>query len=378
MSLPVLRLAGSPYAMGVTHGEVLKERIRHNLEIYFERFEREVQLDRNAVREVAVRFAALAQKASPDYFAGMQGVATGSGAGFLDIAALNARYEILYYQFGRMAIAQEQGYEQEREFVEREPTPDGCTAFAALPEMTANGHLLVGQNWDWIPEVQGAVLHTTEPDGLQTLAYTESGIVGAKIGFNSAGVSLCINGMTTMDDDWARAVTPFHVRCYKILRSRTLEEAVQVLAGEGRACAGNFLIAQTPDRVADVEAAPDRINILSCADGCLTHANHFVDPEGLGIHETPNERRIYSRRRESRLRELLTERVPLTIDGIQSALRDTRDDPFGICRHRDFSVGPEEHYTTVTGVVMDLTAHTLYLTDGPPDESPFQTVTMEV
>lgn len=377
MSLPVLHLSGTPYAMGVTHGTVLKERIAHNIALYYDRFRREIHLDRPAVHEVAVRFAELAQKASPDYYAGMQGVAAGSGFDFLDIAAINARYEILYYQFGRMAIAQGLAGGKAAHPIASggEAKPDGCTAFAALPGITASGHLLVGQNWDWIPEVQGAVLHTIEPDGLQTLAFTESGIVGAKIGFNSEGVSLCINGMTTMNDDWARPVTPFHVRCYKIMRSRTLNEAIHVLAGEERACAGNFLIAQTPDRVADVEAAPDKLNILSCDDGCLTHANHFVDPAGLGIVEAPNERRVYSRHRQSRLRELLTQRLPLTVEGIQDALRDTHEDPFGICRHRDAKVGPEEHYTTVTSVVMDLTDRVLHLTDGPPDESSYHTVT---
>lgn len=370
MSLPVVRLSGSPYAMGVTHGTVLKDRIAHNVALYYDRFRRETHLDRAAVQAVAVRFAEQVERACPDYFAGMQGVAAGCGLDFLDIAALNARYEILYYQFGRLAMEQKAGA------TAREATPDGCTAFAALPAITSNGHLLVGQNWDWIPETQGAVLHTTETDGLQTLAFTESGIVGAKIGFNSAGVSLCINGMTTVDDDWTRPVTPFHVRCYRILRSRTLEEAIQVLAGEERACAGNFLIAQTPDRVADVEAAPDKLNIVSCSEGCLTHANHFVDPDGLGIAEAPNERRIYSRRRQARLRELLMQRIPLTVETIQDALRDTQDDPFGLCRHRDYSVGPEEHYTTVTAVVMDLTAGVLHLTDGPPDESPFHTVSL--
>lgn len=381
MSLPVLRLSGSPYEMGLTHGKELRDRISHNLNVYFDRFEREIHLDRPAIHEVAVRFAELAKKASPDYHAGMQGVAEGSGFDFLDIAAINARYEILYYQFGRIAmgkgLVEWEGPKDEADDIAlREATPDGCTSFAVQPEITANGHFFVGQNWDWIPEVQGAVLHTIEPDGLQTLAYTEAGIVGAKIGFNSEGVSLCINGMTTVEDDWARPVTPFHVRCYQVMRSHTLEDAVNVIAGEGRACAGNFLVAQSPYHVADVEAAPNVVNVLTCDDGCLTHANHFVDPNGLGIIEAPSERRVYSRRRQSRLRQLLTQSVPLTVEKIQDALRDTRDDPFGICRHRDTTVGPEEHYTTVTAVVMDLTDRILHLTDGPPDESPFQTVTM--
>lgn len=368
MSLPVIHLSGSARDRGVAHGRQLKDRIEHNLNVYFERFEREVGVSRRDARAMAEKWAEAIWRFNPDYFTEMEGVAVGSGFDLRDIAALNVRYEILYYMYGRMAM----------ELARRkaEGQADGCTAFALLPEATANGHLLMGQNWDWIPEVQGAVLHCTQADGLEVLAYTESGIVGAKIGFNSEGVGLAINGMTTMDDDWSILRRPFHVRCYEILRSRTLDDAVRVVTGEDRSCAGNFLIAQTPNQVVDVEAAPTKYGLLTPDSGCLTHANHFVDPDGLGVAETPNERRIYSKHRQSRLRELLLDRLPATVEGIQAALRDTQDDPFGICRHRNPAEPPEAHYTTVTSVVMDLDARVLYLTDGPPDEAPYQTVSI--
>src|SRR5439155_12775577 len=124
---------------------------------------------------------------------------------------------------------------------------------------STNGHLLLGQNWDWIPQVQGAVLHTLEPDGLETLSFTEAGIVGGKIGLNSAGLGLAINGLLSSADDWSRLELPFHVRCYEILRRRSLAEAVDVVAREKRSCSANFLIAQTPDLAVDLEAAPDSI-----------------------------------------------------------------------------------------------------------------------
>ena len=258
-----------------------------------------------------------------------------------------------------------------------EGVADGCTAFAARPEATATGHLLMGQNWDWIPEVQGAVLNTTDDDGFETLAYTEAGIVGAKIGLNTAGLGLCINGMTTVDDDWSRLARPFHVRCWEILRCRSIETAQAVITREARSCATNFLLAQAPGRVVDVEAAPDKINLLGCdLSGCLTHANHFIDPEALGIEEAPNERRLFSRRRAARLSELLHSYLPLTVEAIQETLRDRQDDPFGICRHRNPAEPPEMHYTTVTAVVMDLETRTIHLTDGPPDTAPFQTVSL--
>lgn len=371
MALPFVHLTGTPYEQGVTHGRELKARVAHNLDVYFDRFLREVGLDRPTVRGIAARYAEAISKQNPNYYAGMQGVATGGGFDLLDVAALNVRYEILYYQFGKLAIAQ-----AEARHLAGEAMADGCTAFAALPEATADGHLLVGQNWDWIPEVQGAIVRTTDADGFETLGFTESGIVGTKIGLNTAGVGLAINGMTAMNDDWSRLAKPFHVRCYEILRARTHADAVKVVTGEDRSCSTNFLIAQAPDQVVDVEAAPDKFGLLTCKDGCLTHANHFVDPASIGVEEAPSERREFSRMREHRLRDLLLARRPLTAFKIQEALKDTDNDPFGICRHRDLTMPPEEHYITVTAVVMDLHTRTLHLTDGPPDQAPYQTVSL--
>lgn len=361
MSLPVVTLQGSAFAQGLQHGEQLRERIAANLAVYFDRFARETLLPKPDVLAIAAQYAEKIAQQSPGYFEGMRGVAQGSGFDFLEIVALNVRYEILYYQFGKIAMA-------------REAQADGCTLFALLPEANTEGHLLIGQNWDWIPEVQGAVLHTIEEDGLQTMAFTEAGIVGAKVGFNSAGIGLAINGITTTDDDWSRFSKPAHVRFWEILRCREFNAAVNVVVDEKRACSTNFLIAQPPGWVLDIEAAPEVEGILAPVDGVLTHANHFVEPEAIGVVEPPNPRRIYSRRRESRLRELLLASKPVGMEQIKAALRDTQDEPFGLCRHRNLEEPPELHYVTVTSAIMDLDALVMHLTDGPPDQGEYQTV----
>ena len=176
MTLPLVHLTGMAYEQGVQHGQALRDRIAHNLGVYFARFERETKLPRPEVLKRAGLYASVMESQNSDYFAGLRGVAAGSGFALDELVALQIRYEILYYQFGKNAMAED---------------VDGCTAFAVLPEASENGHLLLGQNWDWIPQVQGAVLHTTDPDGFQTLAFTEAGIVGGKIGFNSAGLGPC-------------------------------------------------------------------------------------------------------------------------------------------------------------------------------------------
>jgi isopenicillin-N N-acyltransferase-like protein len=181
--------------------------------------------------------------------------------------------------------------------------------------------------------------------------------------------------MTTVEDDWSRLAKPFHVRCWEILRCRTIDAAKSVIAGEARSCSTNFLLAQVP--TAWWMWRPRRTDqLLGCdSAGCLTHANHFVDPEGLGIVEAPNDRRIFSQIVRSVCGSCFMP-PSLTVEGIQESLRDRQDDPFGICRHRNPAEPPEMHYTTVTAVVMDLFTRTLHLTDGPPDTAPFQTVSL--
>jgi isopenicillin-N N-acyltransferase-like protein len=372
MTFPIVHLTGTPYEQGLQHGRELRDRIAHNLDVYFDRFAREVKVQRPEVLELAHKHAANIRRHNPDYYASLEGLAEGSGFGLDELTALNVRYEILYYQFGVLATAAEAALGHPHR-----PEPDGCTAFAVLPQASASGHLLVGQNWDWIPEVQGAVLHTVEPDGLQTLAFTEAGIVGGKIGLNSAGVALAINGMTTTDDDWSRMSKPFHVRCYEILRSRSFAAAVDVVTGAERACSTNFLIAQTPDQVVDVEAAPDDVMLLQCENSCLVHTNHFVDPGSIGVVEPPSERRPYSQMRRARMTELLAQRRPVELAALEEHLRDHQEYPFGICRHRDLTLPPEEHYITVTAVVMDVAAGEMFLSDGPPCESPYQRVALQ-
>src|SRR5215216_3630654 len=235
VALPAVHVDGDPYEQGRQHGLALRDQIAHNLAVYYDRFLREGRLQAGDARERASAYVPLLT--GRPYFDALRGMAAGSGLPLIDLLVLNVRYELLYYQYTVCAVG----------------GADGCTAFAALPDASANGHLLLGQNWDWIPEVKGAVLHTREPDGLETLSFTEAGIVGGKIGLNSAGLGLAINGLLSTADDWARPVTPFHVRCYEILKQRQLADAVRVISDEPRSCSSNFVLAQTGAAAIDVE-----------------------------------------------------------------------------------------------------------------------------
>lgn len=362
MPLPLLRLTGSPYEQGRAHGEALRGEIARNLEIYFARFEREAKLATGEALARAGRYAAAIERDAPDYHAGMRGIADGAGESLERIAALNVRYELMYYQFGQNATAVRD--------------PDGCTAFAVAPAASASGHLLIGENWDWIPEVRGAIVQATDPDGFRSLGFTEAGIFGAKIGLNEAGLGLVINGMTTTADDWSRLSLPFHARCHAILRARTLERAAAIVEAAPRACAANFLLAQTPDRIADIEAAPDRARRWEAEGGRLCHTNHFLDPRALGVVEPEIERGPDSQDRLDRVRTLLGTNRPLAFADLAAALRDEAGLPDAICRQPDLTQPPEERYATVVSVIMDLHDRTLWITDGPPKGREYEAIAL--
>src|SRR5690606_26494230 len=95
------------------------------------------------------------------YVEEMRGIAEGADVPFEHIVVINARRELLMY--ARM-----------------QPdtlAPDGCTAAVVLPEMSADGVLMHGQNWDWRVECAQTciVMHIVRDDGPDILVFTEAG-----------------------------------------------------------------------------------------------------------------------------------------------------------------------------------------------------------
>lgn len=193
-TLPLIELAGGPEEQGRAFGRATADLVSHNLTVYFRQFLEDTHLDRAEVLRRVARYWPVVETEAPAFAAMVAGIAEGTGRPLPDIAALNLRYELLYAEFSRIGQA-EPGY--------RHPAAE-CTAFAVLPEVSGDGHLRIGQNWDWIPDVAGVLLHVTRPDGLRVLCFTEAGIAGGKIGANSAGVGLAVNGLVSSDDDWTR------------------------------------------------------------------------------------------------------------------------------------------------------------------------------
>ncbi|MDR7420304.1 MAG: C45 family peptidase [Armatimonadota bacterium] len=360
--LPLLRLEGTPDEVGEAHGAEASALIAHNLDVYFKRFAGEGELPRAEVLDRAQRYWGAIQTESPEFAAMIQGIARGAGQPLPEIVAINLRFEFLYGEFSRIGRAE----------LGHVPTPaDECTAFAVLPEASGDGHLRVGQNWDWIPEVAGVLQHVTRPDGLRALCFTEAGVAGGKIGMNSAGVGLVINGLLSNRDDWSRLGRPFHARTWDVLCSRTLADAARAVTEGVHSCSANFLIAQAgppgEGTAVDIEAAPGACCHLEPRSGILVHANHFVEPDRLGLWQPIVEEKRSTYHRCRRMEALLSQAAgAAATDALMTILRDHAERPESICRHPNPALPEDERYETVVSVIMDLHAGRMHAAAGPP------------
>ncbi len=357
MSLPHFIFSGNSYEQGLSHGEALKDLINKNIDVYLNRFETEAGMSKNELIDNARLYLGFLREQSPEFVNGITGIAESSNIDILIIAMLNLRYELLYYALGKRYL---------------DNSVDGCTSFALLPEAAENDHLIIGQNWDWIPEVECVLTTSIDVDGLQRIAFTEAGIFAGKPGMNSKGIGITVNGMYSMDDDWARLKKPFHLRCYEVLRSNNMDTALSALAGTPRSCTANFILGHSPQSVVDIELAPDKLRLIEPDGGIISHANHFDDISILGISEPPNPRRYLSEFRQKQMKVLLNEQKPLNISTIQNILKDHESYPQSICRHRDDTLPKSQHTITKTALIMDLEEKKMWVTDGQPCVAKFE------
>lgn len=364
-SLPVLELGGEPYELGYEHGTQAQALVAHNLGLYFRRFREEVGLARDEVlRRAGVRLERL-ESEHPDYAAMVAGIADGAGLPILDIAALNARYELFYGEFAQQGLR-----------------GNACTAFALLPGAAGNGHLLLGENWDWFPGVAGLWLHIRR-EGLSLLCFTEAGIAGGKIGLNSAGVGLCLNGLVSHLDRWDGEGMPLHVRCWEILSSGSAEAAAAVVEQGPSPCSANFLLAQAggagQGAILDLERTPTGTARLEPKGGFLVHANHFLAPEKLGVREHLAEERHSTYLRQRRMEELLAQALAkgrVGVEVLQGMLGDHEGFPDSVCRHPDPALPAQVRYGTVLSAVMDLHERRIWYTSGPCCQTGFHELSL--
>jgi isopenicillin-N N-acyltransferase-like protein len=315
---PLIDLAGSPRERGRLHGKAAADRLRRGARMYADSLLKS-GVDWPELERRAEALVPSIDRFDPTYVEEMRGIAEGAGEPFAAVVLMNARTEMV------AAARQQEAAKQ---------APDGCTAALALPEASADGVLLHGQNWDWRAECAetGVVLRIRRDDGPDILTFTEAGGL-ARSGLNSAGIGLTANALECDRDYRCGPGMPLPFIRRKVLESAQLAQAVQVIVATPK-LGSNHMAVSHGEEAFGFECAPDETFWIAPERGVYVHANHWIADSArakvkdTGLAETPCS--IY---RDKRVRDRLApNNGKLTLDDFRAAFFDDWNAPWSVCR----------------------------------------------
>ncbi len=321
---PLIELSGGPEARGRQYGAAAADRVRKSLAHYDAQLAESGQ-DVAGIRALARAFVPRIEAFAPDFVPEMRGIAEGANVAFEDILLVNCRTEIL--QLAKRQEAAALAAAERR-------APDGCTGAIILPEATADGALLHGQNWDWKAECAetGVVLRIRREDGPDVLTFVEAGGL-ARCGLNAAGIAITANYLTS-DRDYLHEGVPLSLLRRKALEQEQVALALHCLYATPKSASNNLMLSHASGYGLDIECAPDESFLLHPEGGILVHSNHWLSPVALaklkemGIPSTPCS--VY---REQRVRQALAaQRGRITLETLREAFFDSWQSPWSVCR----------------------------------------------
>jgi isopenicillin-N N-acyltransferase-like protein len=347
-----IAVQGTPAERGRQYGRLAASRIRRAIDAYRDVFQHRAGLRWDEAVAQARTFIQPIGDFASDSLEEMHGIAKAAGVPFEAVLVLNCRSELMF------AAARRRG----------EAPPSECTSFAATPEATDDGHMVLGQNWDWVPFARelSVLLEVQRDDKPSFATIVEAGML-AKVGMNDAGVGLCTNTLVS-ERDANRPGVPYHLMLRALLDATSVDEAAAILGSVERALSANYLVADKSGRAVNFETIAggvEDIHATAPQDGLIAHANHFCAPAFRPIDAFVRN----SPHSLTRLEDMwhgLREQTPLTVGRLQEVLRSHRHEPNGVCSHPDLTAHPIYARTTVASFVADLTVGECWFTDGPP------------
>jgi predicted choloylglycine hydrolase len=313
--LDMVRLAGSPYDMGRTHGVELGDRIEAFLEIIMNQAMETIPgFSKERALAHARLYIPFIEKYAPHLGEEIRGIAEGAKISVDEAHLLQLRAEVTQL------------------ILEDEELSEGCTAFALPRHMTADGDVWMGQNLDLTPCYKdfGVMLQIHPEKGPAILCYTQVGTLG-HAGVNSAGLGLMVNALYS--SGWKPGI-PRPVVYRSILEKEGLKEALDIVVQAQRASSCNYVICHKSGEIADVEVTPEEYGVIGPQNKILVHANHFEHAGMVPFEKRPADKLENSQFRVARLKQLVSEwEDKISLREMKRFLTDHERYPTAICTH---------------------------------------------
>lgn len=245
-----------------------------------------------------------------------------------------------------------------------------CTSMAVNDDRTADGHILMAHNEDWVPEDEDDVfiIHAKPKSEPPFLAMTYGGLL-PNIGINAYGIAQMCDSVYPND---SRIGTPRVVVSRAVLAARTPGEAIRNVLAAQRAAGYNHLVVHESGELYSVEVSARKFSILYGEDGYIVHTNNYLSPQMQQLEREPEDL-VSSRVRYFRALRLIKREEYHTIKTLQSIQRDHVNFSNSICNHSIDATDPLDREKTVNAMVIDLTAREMHISWGNPCENPYHT-----
>ena len=349
MKFKEITVRGTPYERGLTYGRLCREEIGVSIRVYQMLFDGLKGIAWEEARRIAEQYLYLTRDFEPDYAEEIRGIAEGAEVDLLDIAALNARTEIMYSQVSKGDVSE-------------------CTTISLTPPATEGGRVLAAQNWDFSGLLRDSVVivHVYQDGKPNFMMVAEAGMIGG-IGMNDRGIAVMLNALKA---EVACQGIPLRIRMRAMLESETLNDAY--VRGSYAPVSVANLVATHKDGVAIAFEMDSRtVEPMIPEDGVLLHTNHYIGPKMQMNNDVNHMGSTYIRLQ--RIRTLVKEcHGKITVDDIMRMLRDHAGYPQSICDHENPNDPVAKRDATNFGVIMDLTDNCMYLAPGNPCENEFE------
>jgi isopenicillin-N N-acyltransferase-like protein len=344
-ALPLVEVKGPPRQRGQQQGDGARSQIHAALEGYRDLLPKVSRFSWEEAQCEARKFLPYAENAFPLFIEELRGMAEGSGASFQQVWTLNCFEGLTDAQSGR-----------------------GCTSIAVRDDHVANGHVLLAHNEDWssVDRDNVYLVRATPDDGPAYVGMTYGPLL-VNIGLNDRGIGVAINSVYAND---VRLGVPRIVFSRAVLGSRTIGQAIRACVPKLRDGGYHYLLADAHGEMYSIETTA-RVHDITYGDaGWLAHTNHYISPT-LKALEEPGPH-AGSRVRLNRAgRRLQVQLGQVSVESLQSILRDHVNYPNSICGHPDPNDPPHERDMTIVSLVMDLNAQVMWAAPGPPCEATY-------
>ena len=352
---PLIKVSGSHREMGRQIGESCKIQVQRSVDtarsLIAQSYET-LELTWDGAQIQARKYIPFVQERYPQYVEELIGIAEGANVSMDDLIVLNAM----------------EGVTMDALHLSK------CTSMAVNDSRTADGHVLVAHNEDWLPEDEEDVylIHATPDDEPAFLAMTYGGIL-PNVGFNSAGLAQCCDTVYPTD---SRIGIPRIFVSRAVLAAPTIGEAISRTVMPHRAAGYNHLLAHESGEIYNVEVSARRFAILYGHDGYVAHTNFYLDPNLQAIEYEPDEL-INTRVRYYRALRLLRKEEQHSVKTLEAIQRDHLNYPNSICDHLEDDLVPLDRQKTINALVIDLTAKAMHFVWGNPCKNNYHVYYLE-